>query len=102
VDAVVVEGLQKRSGATRAVAGVSLTANRRLWSGAGSNRRPSAFQVSRAERCADLQKRTSPTSGTALGGRCRIHASRKLGIADANRSTGGRSVPEAGLAASLQ
>jgi hypothetical protein len=25
-----------------------------LWSGAGSNRRPSAFQVNRAERCADL------------------------------------------------
>jgi len=29
------------------------------WSGAGSNRRPSAFQVNRGERCADLRKRTS-------------------------------------------
>ncbi len=47
-----------------------------VWSGAGSNRRPSAFQVNRAERCADLRKRTSLTSGTALGGRCKIHASR--------------------------
>jgi hypothetical protein len=42
-----------------------------LWSGAGSNRRPSAFQVNRAERCANLRKRTSLTSGTALGGRCK-------------------------------
>jgi hypothetical protein len=47
-----------------------------LWSGAGSNRRPSAFQVNRAKRCADLRKRTSLTSGTALGGRCTTHASR--------------------------
>jgi hypothetical protein len=46
-----------------------------LWSGAGSNRRPSAFQVNRAKRCADLRKRTSPTSETAQGGRCKIHAS---------------------------
>jgi hypothetical protein len=44
------------------------------WSGAGSNRRPSAFQVNRAKRCADLEKRTSLTSGTALGGRCETHA----------------------------
>jgi hypothetical protein len=28
-----------------------------VWSGAGSNRRPSAFQVNRAKRCADLRKR---------------------------------------------
>src|SRR3984893_944204 len=48
----------------------------RLWSGAGSNRRPSAFQVNRAKRCADLRKRTSLTSGTALGGRCNVHANR--------------------------
>jgi hypothetical protein len=47
-----------------------------VWSGAGSNRRPSAFQVNRAKRCAELRKRTSLTSGTALGGRCKIHASR--------------------------
>jgi hypothetical protein len=47
-----------------------------VWSGAGSNRRPSAFQVNRAERYADLRKRTSPTSETALGGRCEIHANR--------------------------
>ena len=47
------------------------------WSGAGSNRRPSAFQVNRAKRCTDLQKRTPPTSRTALGGRCVIHASRQ-------------------------
>ena len=47
-----------------------------MWSGAGSNRRPSAFQVNRAKRCADLRKRTPPTSGTALGGRCEIHATR--------------------------
>ena len=47
-----------------------------LWSGAGTNRRPSAFQVNHAKRYADLQKRTSPTSETALGGRCKIHASR--------------------------
>ena len=46
-----------------------------VWSGAGSNRRPSAFQVNHAKRYADLQKRTSLTSGTALGGRCKIHAS---------------------------
>src|ERR1700730_10890191 len=48
----------------------------RLWSGAGSNRRPSAFQVNRAKRCADLRKRTSLTSGTTLGGSCVINASR--------------------------
>jgi hypothetical protein len=47
-----------------------------LWSGAGSNRRPSAFQVNHAKRCADLQKRTSLTSETALGGRCKFHASK--------------------------
>jgi DNA-binding NarL/FixJ family response regulator len=47
-----------------------------LWSGTGSNCRPSAFQVNRAKRCADLRKRWSLTSGTALGGRCKIHASR--------------------------
>ena len=47
-----------------------------MWSGAGSNCRPSAFQVNRAKRCANLQKRTSLTSGTALGGRCNVHASR--------------------------
>jgi hypothetical protein len=35
-----------------------------------------AFQVNRARRCADLRKRTSLTSGTALGGRCTTHASR--------------------------
>jgi len=46
------------------------------WSGAGSNCRPSAFQVNCAKRCADLQKRTSLTSGSVLGGRCRIYASR--------------------------
>jgi hypothetical protein len=45
------------------------------WSGTGSNCRPSAFQVNRAKRCADLRKRTSLTSGTALGGRCSVHAS---------------------------
>src|SRR5215831_15983076 len=33
------------------------------------------FQVNSAKRYADLQKRTSPTSETALGGRCDIHAS---------------------------
>jgi hypothetical protein len=47
-----------------------------LWSGTGSNCRPSAFQVNCAERCADLRKRTSLTSETALGGRCNVHASR--------------------------
>jgi hypothetical protein len=47
-----------------------------VWSGAGSNCRPSAFQVNRAKRCADLRKRMSLTSGTALSGRCKIHASR--------------------------
>jgi hypothetical protein len=47
-----------------------------VWSGAGSNRRPSAFQVNRAKRYADLRKRTSLTSGTALGGRCNVHANR--------------------------
>ena len=47
-----------------------------MWSGAGSNRRPSAFQVNRAKRYADLRKRTSPTSETALGGRCTLYASR--------------------------
>jgi len=47
-----------------------------MWSGAGSNRRPSAFQVNRTKRYADLRKRTSLTSGTALGGRCDVHASR--------------------------
>jgi hypothetical protein len=45
-----------------------------VWSGAGSNRRPSAFQVKHAERYANLQKPTSPTSETALGGRCEIYA----------------------------
>jgi hypothetical protein len=53
-----------------------LFAGRRLWSGTGSNCRPSAFQVNRAERCADLPKRMSLTSGTALGGRCNVHANR--------------------------
>jgi hypothetical protein len=47
-----------------------------MWSGAGSNRRPSAFQVNRAKRYADLQQRMSLTSGTALGGRCNLNASR--------------------------
>ena len=47
-----------------------------MWSGTGSNCRPSAFQVNRAKRCADLQKRTSLTSGTALGGRCSVNANR--------------------------
>jgi hypothetical protein len=47
-----------------------------VWSGTGSNCRPSAFQVNRAKRYADLQKRTSLTSETALGGRCKIYASR--------------------------
>jgi hypothetical protein len=42
----------------------------------GSNRRPSAFQVNRAKRCAHLQKRTSLTSETALGGRYDFDASR--------------------------
>jgi len=46
------------------------------WSGAGSNRRPSAFQFNSAKRCADLQKRWSLTSETALGGRCKIYATR--------------------------
>jgi len=32
--------------------------------------------VNRAKRCADLRKRTSLTSGTALGGRCNVHANR--------------------------
>jgi hypothetical protein len=34
------------------------------------------FRSNRAERCADLRKRTSLTSETALGGRCKCHASR--------------------------
>ena len=34
------------------------------------------FQVNRAKRCADLRKRMSLTSGTVLGGRCNIYASR--------------------------
>jgi hypothetical protein len=75
------------------------------WSGAGSNRRPSAFQVNRAKRCADLQKRTSPTSETALGGRCKVHASRgrhalsirrdrRLPLSDVpRRGNGGRHSP---------
>jgi hypothetical protein len=46
-----------------------------VWSGTGSNCRPSAFQVNRAKRCANLRKRTSLTSGTALSGRCNAHAS---------------------------
>jgi hypothetical protein len=56
-----------------------------VWSGAGSNRRPSAFQVNRAERCADLRKRTSLTSGTALGGRCDIYASRVQYLVEVKR-----------------
>jgi hypothetical protein len=47
-----------------------------VWSGTGSNCRPSAFQVNRAKRCADLRKRTSLTSKTALGGRCKLYANR--------------------------
>jgi hypothetical protein len=35
-----------------------------------------AFQINRAKRCADLRKRTSLTSGTALGGRCSVNANR--------------------------
>src|ERR1700685_4819648 len=58
----------------------------RQWSGTGSNCRPSAFQVNRAERCADLRKRTSLISGTALGGRCKIHANR-IGYALSIRQT---------------
>ena len=46
------------------------------WSGTGSSCRPSAFQVNRAKRCARPARRTSLTSGTALGGRCNVHASR--------------------------
>ena len=60
--------------ALRASTGVR--AAQRWRSGAGSNRRPSAFQVNDAKRCANLRKRMSPASGTALGGRCRIDASR--------------------------
>ena len=54
----------------------SVCAGQRWWSGAGSNRRPSAFQVNRAKRCADLGKRTSMTSRITLGGRCGIDVSR--------------------------
>ena len=56
--------------------GPGILAGQWWWSGAGSNCRPSAFQLNRAERCADLQKRTSLTSETALSGRCNVHASR--------------------------
>ena len=48
-----------------------------MWTGPSSRRgtaRTSVFQVNRPERYADLQKRTSLTSETALGGRCRILA----------------------------
>jgi hypothetical protein len=61
---------------TRGPPGAFLLVRGDVWSGAGSNRRPSAFQVNHAKRCADLQKRTSPPSETALGGRCKIHANR--------------------------
>jgi hypothetical protein len=47
-----------------------------VWSGTGSNCRPSAFQVNRAKRCADLRKRTLLTSGSALGGRCESYGNR--------------------------
>jgi hypothetical protein len=70
-----------------------------VWSGAGSNRRPSAFQVNRAKRCADLRKRTSLTSGTALGGRCNFYASR-AGFALSTRHDGsskGVVTPESAL-----
>ena len=40
------------------------------WSGAGSNRRPSAFQVNASERCANLRIPRSLMSDTALGGMC--------------------------------
>jgi hypothetical protein len=40
--------------------------------------RPSAFQVKHAERYADLRKRTSLRSETALGGRCEIYGSSAL------------------------
>ena len=56
-----------------------------VWSGAGSNRRPSAFQVNRAKRYADLRKRTSLTSETALGGRCEIYASRVQYLVEVKR-----------------
>ncbi len=38
------------------------------WAGAGSNRRPSAFQVKTPKRCADLHPRSIPTSETPKGG----------------------------------
>ena len=43
-------------------------AAQRRWAGAGSNRRPSAFQVTAPERCAHLRHRTSLTSGLSIGG----------------------------------
>jgi hypothetical protein len=43
--------------ASAAMSGVSVCAVQRWWSGAGSNRRPSAFQVNDAKRCANLRKR---------------------------------------------
>ena len=56
-----------------------------VWSGTGSNCRPSAFQVNRAKRYADLRKRTSLTSETALGGRCEIYASRVQYLVEVKR-----------------
>jgi hypothetical protein len=58
------------------------------WSGAGSNRRPSAFQVKHAKRYADCKKKwTSPTSETALGGKCKIHASKGRYVLSTNQDS---------------
>src|ERR1700759_4442163 len=71
--------------------GVFLRSGNSLWSGAGSNRRPSAFQVNRAKRCADLRKRTSLTSGTALAeGALLTLAGHRSSTQVANATTGDR------------
>lgn len=51
----------------------------------GVERRPSAFQDNRAKRYADLRKRTSLTSETALGGRCEIYASKVQYLVEVKR-----------------
>jgi hypothetical protein len=60
-------------------------AAQRWWSGAGSNRRPSAFQVKRSGRCADLRIPRSLSAGNTQGGICSV-----------SLAGPGRSVTEAG------
>ena len=59
------EGRGESNVALSSVAAIHARRGRRWWSGAGSNRRPDDFQLTRSQRCAHQAKRRSSTSETA-------------------------------------